>query len=269
MARSTFYYHLSRLNKEDKYLFVRQRIKLIYHLHKGRYGYRRILSELRKEGIVINHKTVEKLMSEDGLKSKVRVKRYNSYKGERNIASDNLLKRNFSSYQPNKTWVTDITEFKIGNNKAYLSPVMDLFNREIVTYTISQRPVLSMVLKMINKAIRKRGKEDKLANVTSGDLILHSDQGWHYSHKDFRDILSKNGITQSMSRKGNCIDNAAMESFFGTLKSELLYLQKFKDIDHLIREIRKYIIYYNNSRIKINLNGMSPIKYKNQYLQNV
>lgn len=254
MARSTFYYHLKRSKLPDKYVREKEEITNIFHEHKGRYGYRRITSEMNRRGYVINHKTVLCLMNTCGIKCEVRVKKYRSYKGQQGRIADNLLQRQFIADAPNQKWVTDLTEFHIGGEKLYLSPIMDLYNREIVSYDISERPFFSQIMKMLDDAFAK------LPDDT--DLIMHSDQGWQYQMKHYQFRLSQKGIRQSMSRKGNCLDNAAMESFFGILKSELLYLQKFKSIDHFRKELEEYIDYYNNRRIKAALNNMSPVQYR-------
>lgn len=260
MARSTFYYYRSRFLQEDKYKHLRGRIANLYHQHKGRYGYRRITLSLHNEGITINHKTVERLMREMGLKSQVRKVRYRSYKGEVGKIAPNLLQRNFKSDAPNRKWATDVTQIAIGNQKCSLSPILDMYNGEIITYTVSQHPDLPMVISMLNRAFKKI--ED-----TQG-IILHSDQGWHYQHDCYRRLLQEKGIMQSMSRKGNCQDNAMMENFFGIVKSELLYSQNFKSIEEFSRELKYYIEYYNNDRIKVKLKGMSPVKYRTHSLQN-
>lgn len=252
MARSTFYYHQSRFNLPDKHASLRERITEIYHQHKGRYGYRRITLTLRNEGVIVNHKTVERLMQQSGLKSLVRVKKYRSYRGQTGKIAPNILKRDFVADAPNKKWATDVTEFSVCGQKIYLSPVIDLYNGEIISYTLSLRPDLSMVTSMLNKT----------PGTIDGELILHSDQGWHYQHYAYQDILKNKGITQSMSRKGNCLDNAVIENFFGIFKSELLYLQKFSSVDQFTYELKKYIEYYNNDRIKAKLNGMSPVQYR-------
>ena len=254
MARSTFYYHLAHLNHPDKHALLREKIQLIYHKHKGRYGYRRITMELRNQGITINHKTVEKLMRECGLKSLVRVKKYRSYRGQTGKIAPNVLQRDFAADAPNQKWATDVTEFKICGQKQYLSPIIDLYNGEIISYTLSLHPDLHMVTGMLNKATKRVNKED--------EVILHSDQGWHYQHYTYQKMLKDKGITQSMSRKGNCLDNAVIENFFGILKSELLYLQKFTSVEEFNRELQAYIHYYNNDRIKAKLKGMSPVKYR-------
>ncbi|MEN9907164.1 MAG: hypothetical protein RLZZ540_305 [Bacteroidota bacterium] len=260
MARSSFYYHRKQIRLPDKYQEIKSLIKAIYQKHKGRYGYRRITDELQNKGIIINHKTVLRLMKILGLKSVIRAKKYRSYKGLQGKIAPNILQRNFKAVAPNQKWATDITEFNVSGNKLYLSPIIDLFNQEIISYELTERPVFNQVVMMLKKAFKK------IPNNTN--LTLHSDQGWQYQMKQYQYLLKEKGITQSMSRKGNCLDNAIIENFFGILKSELFYLKKYKSIDQLKKEINEYIIYYNNDRIKSNLNKMSPIQYRAHYYQN-
>ena len=260
MARSSFYYHQKQSDLPDKYLEIKELIKTIYNQHKGRYGYRRITDELQNRAIIINHKTVLRLMKLLGLKSVIRVKKYKSYRGENGKIAPNILERNFKATAPNQKWATDITEFNVSGNKLYLSPIIDLFNQEIISYELTERPVFNQVVAMLKKAFKK------IPNNTN--LTLHSDQGWQYQMKHYQHLLKEKGIIQSMSRKGNCLDNAIIENFFGTLKSELFYLKKYNSIDQLKKEINEYINYYNNERIKSNLNKMSPIKYRAHYYQN-
>ena len=257
MARSTYYYNIAHLELADKYQAVRKRISEIFAQHNKRYGYRRVYIQLRNEGYAINHKTVQKLMQEMQLKSAVRRVRYRSYKGDVGRVATNVLERDFTAQAPNRKWATDVTEFKIGDKKAYLSPILDMYNGEIISYTISDSPDLRMVMSMVNSAIRKVKPQE--------GLVLHSDQGWHYQHTQYQLALKRNGIVQSMSRKGNCLDNAMMENFFGIMKSELLYLQEFKDMDHFKQELKRYIHYYNNDRIKMRLKGKSPVQYRTLY----
>ena len=254
LSRSTFYYQAKVLEAGDKHASLKSRIKAAYERHKGRYGYRRITCELRQGGQTVNHKTVQRLMNSLGLKSLVRPKRYRSYQGEL-APSPNLLARQFSAARPNEKWVTDVTEFNVRGAKLYLSPVMDLYNGEIVAFEMQERPLYSLVGNMLKKAL------SKLQGRRAAPL-LHSDQGWHYQMPAYRKQLSENGLTQSMSRKGNCLDNAAMESFFGTLKSEFFYLNKFVDIAALKSGLRRYIRYYNHQRIRLKLNGSSPVQYR-------
>jgi putative transposase len=260
IARSTFYYYQIQSKLPDKYRGIKELIKSIYHKHKGRYGYRRITDEIKNKGFIINHKTVLKLMKSLGLKSLIRIKKYKSYKGDQGEIAPNILERNFKATAPNQKWATDVTEFNVSGNKLYLSPIIDLFNQEIISYELTERPVFNQVVMMLKKAFKK------IPNNTN--LTLHSDQGWQYQMKQYQHLLKEKGIIQSMSKKGNCLDNAIIENFFGILKSELFYLKKYKSINELKQEIIEYIKYYNNERIKSNLNKMSPIKYRAQYYQN-
>ena len=164
-----------------------------------------------------------------GLVCRVRMKKYRSYKGETGKIAPNLLNRDFHADKPNQKWVTDVTEFSLFGEKLYLSPVLDLHSSDLVSYTISDRPVLGMVTAMLDKAFE---------NIPDGtNLILHSDQGWQYQHKQYQRMLREKGVRQSMSRRGNCLDNAVMENFFGLLKSELLYLQEFRSMEHFKQEL--------------------------------
>jgi len=258
LARSTYYYYIKTFEKTDKYEGIKTKIRDIYNNNKGRYGYRRITLELRNNGININHKTVRKLMLQLKLKCLVRVKKYKSYRGKTGNVAPNILARNFQADKPNIKWVTDVTEFSLLGQKIYLSTILDLYNGEIISYNITQRPTFDLVTNMLIKAVEKI-QIDK-------ELILHSDQGWHYHMKEYQQMLRDNRITQSMSRKGNCLDNSVMENFFGHLKSELLYLQKFNSLEHFINELHEYIYYYNNHRIKAKLKGLSPVDYRNQSL---
>ena len=254
LARSTYYYYLK--NKDtDKYEAVKQEILDIFNRHKGRYGYRRITKLLRDEGYTINHKTVLKLMKGLNLKGKQRKNgKYHSYRGEVGKIADNLLKRDFTASKPYEKLTTDVTEFKIGQDKVYLSPVMDLYNREIISYSISLSPNLAQVREMLDGLFRKLPK--------GAAPLFHSDQGWQYQHAEYQRLLKEHNITQSMSRKGNCMDNGAMENFFGRLKVEMFYGEEFESAGEFIKELKEYIDYYNNDRISMKLNGMSPVQYR-------
>lgn len=257
MARSTYYYWCCHL-PYDKYSDEKQQIQKLYHRHKGRYGYRRITLALRRLGYLLNHKTVQKLMGQLKLTSLIRVKKYSSYKGLCCKIAPNLLKREFAAALPNQKWVTDVTEFRVNGHKLYLSPVMDLYNGEIIAWETSVRPHQQMVIKMVQSACCKLGSLDQ--------PILHSDQGWQYKLDGYQALLLQRGIKQSMSRKGNCLDNAAMENFFSHLKSELFYIEKFDSVDQLRVSIDEYIHYYNHERIKLKLGGLSPVEYRTQSL---
>ena len=259
IPRSTYYYWEKRLNRPDKYAEVKTKIENIYHEHKGRYGYRRIAKELKKHDIYHDPKTINRLMNEMGLKCEVRMKTYRSYKGNVGIAAPNILQRDFQANKMNQKWVTDITEFHLFGEKRYLSPVLDLCNGEIIAYSVMKRPVYQLVDDMLKQAVMSLRPEDQ--------VILHSDQGWHYQMKKYQKTLKQYGITQSMSRKGNCLDNAVIESFFGLLKSELLYLQEFENIEHFEKELADYMHYYNRKRMKAKLKDLSPVEYRIQVLE--
>lgn len=242
------------MEKPDKYAKMKERITEIYLLHKKRVGYRRITLALHNDGICINHKTVQRLMKAIGLFCRVRMKKYNSYKGDVGRIAPNLLERDFEAEKFNEKWVTDVTEFSLFGQKLYLSPIMDLYNREIISYNISSSPNFAQITDMLEQAFMKIPEDT--------NLILHSDQGWQYQHKTYQKMLVDKGIRQSMSRKGNCLDNAVIENFFGLLKTELLYLQEFKSLEDFKQELTDYINYYNNVRIKAKFMGLSPVQYR-------
>lgn len=259
LPRSTYYYYIKHMKDEDKYSEIRKQITDIFHENKGRYGYRRITMEMHNRGYVINHKTVLRLMNEEKIKCMVRIKKYRSYKGEVGKVAPNLLERDFSTSAPNEKWVTDVTEFSLFGRKLYLSPILDLYSSYLVSYTISEHPALSLVLNMERQALSvlSRGAEP----------ILHSDQGWQYQHKQYQKLLKDHGIKQSMSRKGNCLDNAVIENFFGLVKSELLYMKEFDSMDQFKAELIEYLDYYNNRRIKAKLKGLPPAVHRKQALE--
>lgn len=256
IPRSTYYCHCKKAQSGDKYNLEKKEIAAIYEENQGRYGYRRILMEMRNRGYILNHKTVQKLMKELGLKCMVRRKKYRSYRGEVGKAAPNLLSRDFHAEKPNQKWATDITEFSLFGRKLYLSPILDMYNGEIISYAISERANFEQVTRMLDKAF------EKLPDGTG--LIFHSDQGWQYQNARYQKRLSDKGIRQSMSRKGNCLDNAVMENFFGLLKSELLYLREFCSFEEFQTELELYLEYYKHSRIKEKLGGLSPVQYRIQ-----
>ncbi|KJV25248.1 hypothetical protein VI08_19780 [Luteibacter yeojuensis] len=255
LARSTFYHRRSKWNAPDPKADVKAAVRAAVDEHAC-YGYRRITALLKRRGLTINHKRVQRTMQELGLQVLRRTGKFRSYRGPGHVAVPNLVKRCFRAPKPNQRWVTDVTEFAVDGEKCYLSPIMDLYNGEIVAFQIERRPTLSLVQKMVRKALKKLGKADA--------PLLHSDQGWHYQHAAYRRLLSQKGLTQSMSAKGDCLDNAAMESFFGLLKTEFFHRTRFDNIAQVQAGIRRYIRYYNHERIKLKLNGLSPVEYRIQ-----
>jgi putative transposase len=257
LAKSSFYYWDNARKAADKFADVKQEIQQIFDQHKGRYGYRRVAAELAARLRYLNPKTVLGLMRELGLQSIQRRKKYQSFKGEVGQAAPNHMNREFSADAPQMKLVTDVTEFKVGNEKLYLSPLIDLYNGEVISFEMNRRPVFDLVTSMLKEALKKLSKDAK--------PMLHSDQGWHYRMSAYRQMLGERHILQSMSRKANCHDNAAMESFFAILKSEFFNVQKFDSIEQLMQGIRDYIHYYNHDRIKMKLGWLSPVSYRTRH----
>lgn len=254
MPKSTYYDIIKKWNQPDPDRKWKRRINFIYHKHSGHLGYRRITDVLQDKGYDVNKKKVIRIMRELGLQCIVRMKKYSSYKGEVGKAAPNILNRHFRAQKPNQKWVTDITEFKLFGQKLNLSPILDLLNGEIITYTLQSRPTFDLVETMLAQGLENVNESD--------ELLIHSDQGWHYRMPQYQSALKENNITQSMSRKGNCHDNAVMENFFGILKSEFLYLQEFDSIEHFKDELEEYMYYYNHLRIKSRLKRKSPVAYR-------
>lgn len=259
LARSTFFYHQARLDRPDPRAELKGAIEEIATANERRYGHRRVHLRLRAAGWKVAKKTVLTLMRELGLQCRSRRKRaYISYKGRVGQTTENLLDRDFTAQQPNQKWVTDVTEFRVGTNKLYLSPVMDLFDRQIIAYSLSRSPNLQLTTSSLRAAIATLEPHEH--------PLVHSDQGFQYQHRSWQALLAVAGARQSMSRKGNCYDNAVIENFFGHLKEEC-----FNHVDHLSIEdletaLHTYIHWYNNDRISERHEGLSPVQYRTQTL---
>ncbi|MEV4266908.1 IS3 family transposase [Kribbella sp. NPDC049584] len=269
LARSTFFYHQDRLLRPDPQAELKTAIRDVFENSHRRYGHRRVHAVLVRQGWRVAKKTVLKLMRRLGLDCPVRRrKRYNSYRsntGEAGRTAANLLARDFTATAPNQKWVTDVTEFRLGgtgDRKLYLSPVMDLFDHQIIAYTIGNSPNLALT----NNSLR-----DALATLQPGRdpgqaPLVHSDQGFQYQHPSWRRLLAGAGATQSMSRKANCYDNAVIENWFGHLKEELFDHTRHTTVDALTEALHEYIGWYNNHRISTRLEGLSPVQYRTQTL---
>ena len=252
LPRSDYYYWKNRIDPDTKNSDLMDAIATIYTNNHKRYGYRRITLQLKNEGWAVNHKAVKRLMSKLNLYGITPAKRHRTE-----------YIRDFSTTDVNEKWTTDVSEFHIAAGKLYLSPILDMHNREIVSYNISKSPGFMQTIDMLNKAF------DKFADLNN--LIFHSDQGWQYQMTQYHKALRERGITQSMSRKGNCLDNSPMENFFGKMKNEMFYGHEyeFKTLEQLQKAMEEYIEYYNNERIQVKLKGLTPCQARNQSLYSI
>lgn len=247
------------MKRPDRHAELRAMIREIFTASQARYGHRRVRLELQRRGVRVSQKTVWKLMREMGLRCKTRSrKRYVSYRGEVGATAPNLLSRNFSAAAPDQKWVTDVTEFRVGERKLYLSPVLDLHDRAVLAYNVDTSPTVKFVCEPLIQALRDVEEP--------AELMVHSDQGFQYQHRAWRQTLEHAGATQSMSRKGNCLDNAVMENFFGHLKEEMFHHDHYESIEELEAAIHAYIAWYNNERLSETLEGMSPMEYRSHAL---
>lgn len=254
LPRSTYYRYAGGKNpKIDRWADVRPLVREIFSRTPNGMGYRQIAMALRaEEGLSVSGKTVRKLMREEGVVCRIRRRRYSSYRGERGRVAGNILGRDFAAEAPMEKLVTDVTEFKVAGAKAYLSPVMDLYNNEIVAWSVARSPSLAQTMEML----------DDLSGLIEGPALLHSDQGWQYQQLAYQRRLEEMGETQSMSRKATCLDNACMEGFFGHLKDEFFRGQTFGSFDSFKERLDAYIAYWNTRRYQTRLKGMTPVQYR-------
>ena len=257
IPRSTYYFEINKVDKvSTRNNDITDKIIEIFNYHKGRYGVRRVYRELKNQGYTINHKRVQRIMHELKLFGKRPKEKYHSYKGKVGKIANNIIDRNFKADKPLQKWTTDVSEFKFSWGKCYLSPILDMCTNEIISYDLSLSPNLIQITNMLDRAFEKFPKLN--------NLILHSDQGWQYQHKLYVSKLKEHKINQSMSRKGNCYDNAIMESFFARLKNELYYgcEKSYSSFDEFSKDIDEYIYYFNNERIQSKTKWMPPTKYR-------
>lgn len=238
-------------------------IRTIFNSHYKKYGSPRITIELKNRGILINEKRVARLMKLHHISAEPRKKKYSSYRGDVGTKAPNVIHRHFDTGEPYKVFGTDVTQFRIGKDKLYLSPIIDFHTREIVAYDISIHPNMLQIKRMMNLL------EGKYGEYLKGSII-HSDQGWQYQQKWYQDFLEQHEMIQSMSRKGNCLDNSPTENFFGRLKEEVFYGQewRYENINQLREAIHKWIKYYNEERI-VSILKDSPLKYKDKLLRSM
>ena len=256
LSKSTYYFETNKPDIDIKNGELIEKIKDIFFENKKRYGVRRVTAELHNQGIAINHKKVQRIMNKFELKATKSKIKYHSYIGEVGHIADNIINRDFKASKPNEKWTTDVSQFNCPFGKAYLSPILDMYGTDIVAWDLSLSPNLEQTKRMLDEAFKK--------NSNIEGLIFHSDMGWQYQHNYYQECLKEKGIIQSMSRKGNCIDNCIMETFFGTLKREMFYghEQEFQTFEELYQGIADYIDYYNNRRIKGKTKWMPPVKFR-------
>ena len=231
-------------------------IRAVYEENKGRYGVRRVHQELLSRGHRINHKKVQRLMKKMDLKGKRPKQKYHSYRGEVGKIADNVIDRNFEASKPDEKWTTDVSQFSLSFGKCYLSPILDMYTNEIISYDLSLSPNYEQITRMVSRAFESHPDLE--------GLIFHSDQGWQYQMKQYSETLKDKGIIQSMSRKGNCIDNCIMETFFGRMKNEMYYghEQEFDTFEQFSLAVDEYIDYYNNRRIQKKTKWMPPSVFR-------
>ena len=257
IARSTYYYEISRADAiKARNASIAAEIRKIFEGNRGRYGVRRVHQVLVQHGLAVNHKRVQRIMHTLKLFGKRPKEKYHSYLGNVGKVADNIINRDFTATAPMKKWTTDVTQFSLAWGKCYLSPILDMYTNEIISYDLSLSPNLEQVHRMLNRAFKKY--------PSLHGLILHSDQGWQYQHISYRTALAKHGIIQSMSRKGNCYDNCVMETFFGRMKNEMFYgcEKSFRSFEDFKNSVSKYIHYYNHERIQAKTKWMPPALYR-------
>lgn len=239
-------------------MILEEMIRIYTDVH-GIYGYRRMTMNINRNlGKQYNHKRIYRLMKSVNMKSVIRKKKKKYTQSTPQITAENVLNREFQADKPNQKWLTDVTEFKLTNGqKAYLSAIMDLGDRSIVSYVIGHSNNNKLVFETFDLAVA--------ANPDAHPLF-HSDRGFQYTHRQFKSKLDSINATQSMSRVSRCIDNGPMEGFWGIIKSEMYYLQKFHTYEELKQAIDEYMTFYNMRRLQKNLKGLTPIEYRNQTL---
>lgn len=259
-------YWQARFDRENPDRNIEEDILRIRREHKN-YGYRRIQKALLLEGKKVNKKKVQRIVQKLGIQVTSftrKSRKFSTYRGKVGTLAPNRVNRRFNTSVIHQKITTDTSEFKYYEidksgrtviKKLYLDPFMDLYNLEILSYSISQKPAAANIMSALKTAI-------EMTNDCKYRRTFHSDQGWAYQMTSYRKVLKENNIYQSMSRKGNCFDNSPMENFFGLLKQEMYYGVTYSSFEELKTAIDKYIIYYNEKRIKKKLNWLSPVQYR-------
>lgn len=262
LNKSTYYYAEKHFDEKEKTnQELEDEILEIFEENYRHYGWPRITLELKNRGFNVNHKKVQKIMTKMGLKATPKRRKYSSYYGDVGRIAPNLLARDFGTTGPYQKLGTDVTQFITPFGKLYLSPIIDFHTREILAYDLSKSPDMHQIKRMFSELVKKHG--DHLLGT-----IIASDQGYQYQHPLYQKLVRDCGMIQSMSRKGNCLDNSPTENFFGRLKTEMYYPNEynFNSLDEVRNEIIKYINYYNNERLVWKIQS-SPTKYRESFFQ--
>lgn len=265
LPKSTYYFETKRSDKDlEANAELIKSIRGIFAKNNENYGVRRVCAALKKKGIFVNHKKVQRLMNKLNLKGKKAKRRYHSFQGGAGIVAPNIINRDFKASRINEKWTTDVSQFNLKFGKCYLSPILDMADGRVVSFDLSVNPDFGQIQRMLDSAF---SQFDDLEG-----LVLHSDMGWQYHNPSYIRQLKEKGIIQSMSRKGNCFDNCIIESFFGHMKNEMFYghENEFDSFAAFKKAVIDYIRYYNEERINSKCNYMSPLEYRNRFLtQNV
>ena len=254
VSRSGFYAYVHRLGKPEHDATLARQIAECQAKSRMTYGYRRVWLWLARQGIHYNPKTVLRVMNKYGLLSQVRRRKKYYHKGEHMHKYENLLNRNFVAGVPNAKWVTDISYIHTAQGVLYLSIIRDLFDNSIVAYKTGTQQTVNLVLDTVRMAMKKQ--------TVAMELLLHSDQGFQYTSRAYFNLIKEYGITPSMSRRGNCYDNAMAENFFSILKTECIYQYKLQSFEQANELVDDFIFFYNYHRIQLKT-GMAPLELRN------
>ena len=263
VSRSGYYRWLNRkpTKREQEEPRLVAEVKAAHQRTRGTYGPERLQRDLADHDVPVGVHRIKRIRKEHGIKC-IQHRKYKATTNSKHKlpVAANHLEQQFTAEAPNKVWVTDITYVSTGEGWLYLAGHKDLFTGEIVGYAMGERMTKNLISQSLFRAVA--------AKRPAPGLIHHSDRGSQYCSEEYRALLEQFGLTVSMSRKGNCYDNAPMESFWGTLKNELVYLKRYETRQEAIREIREYIeIFYNRQRKQARLNYLSPVAFERQFFQ--
>jgi putative transposase len=260
-------YWQKRFDRPNKEQEIEEQIKTVFEENHGNFGYRRIYAQLRAQGLIVNKKKIRRIQKKLSIKCTKftrKSRKFSTYKGTIGKIADNRIKRRFKTNIAHQKITTDTSEFKYYETdstgkmvikKTYFDPFLDMYNSEIISYRLSERPNAQAIMEALKEVIEK-------TNDCQYRRTIHSDQGWAYQMSAYRKILKENKIFQSMSRKGNCLDNSPMENFFGLMKQEMYYGEIYRSFEELKEAVDEYIYWYNNKRLKKKLGWKSPVVFR-------